>query len=118
MISFCLKFALIRARKRGGKMNEKEMAEIKEMLLQQMQMITLQIKLISEQKEMLRSLEWVNPDVGSIAYLAVKTSKSRQAITQYIKKHFKMDQDYWYVGKNTINVSEECMKKIVARRVK
>jgi len=96
---------------------ENEIKELKKIMLEQMQMITLQMKLISEQKEMLRSLEWVNPDVGSIAYLSVKTGKSRQAIRQYVIKNFKIDQDYWYDGK-IMNVSEETMKKIVARRVK
>lgn len=110
MIFYCLKFALIRARKRGGKMSEKEMTEIKEMFLLQMQMITEQIK-------MTKTLLALVPDKASIAFLAETTGKTRQAIAKYIKNIGYENTDYWYEN-GKLTVSQEMIQKVIARRAK
>lgn len=96
---------------------ENEIKELKKVMLEQLQMITLQMKMITEQNKIIKSLDWANPEYISVSFVSEKTGKSRQAIRQYVIRNFKLDQDYFYEGK-IMKISKDCMKKITIRRVK
>ena len=49
--------------------------------------------------KLVNMLSLLIPEKYSVGFLAESTSKSRQAITQYIYNHYNPDVDYWKEGK-------------------
>ena len=74
------------------------------------------ITLRNELLEIKTLLKMLVPKKASIAYLAESTGKSRQAIRNYLLKHFEPEVDYWIEG-NKIYVGEHAATHILQRSV-